>query len=85
VRHLWQRDHGFRKCEALNRAIAARSADYLIFTDGDCIPRRDFSGNHLRLRRPGQFFSGGYHQLPLATIEAITPADTRRGVCFDAT
>src|SRR5690606_40094222 len=47
VRHLWQPDDGFRKCEAMNMAIGAAASDYLIFTDGDCIPRADFVSTHL--------------------------------------
>ena len=83
VRHLWQPDQGFRKCEALNMAIAAARADYLVFTDGDCIPRADFVSTHLRERAPGRFLSGGYHKLPLATSQAITADDIRGQRCFD--
>lgn len=83
VRHLWQADEGFRKCRALNMAIHAAQSDYLIFTDGDCIPRADFVDTHLRLREPGRFLSGGYHKLPMATSLAITGEDIRAGRCFD--
>ncbi|MEN1972834.1 glycosyltransferase [Luteimonas sp. MJ204] len=84
VRHLWQPDDGFRKCEALNMAIAAARSDYLVFTDGDCIPRADFVSTHLRERAPGRFLSGGYHKLPMATSHAITADDIRDQRCFDA-
>lgn len=83
VRHLWQPDDGFRKCEALNMAIRESRADYLVFTDGDCVPRRDFLAFHLSLREPGRFLSGGYHKLPMSTSEAITADDIREGRCFD--
>jgi len=83
VRHLWQPDEGFRKCLALNRAIVASASDYLIFTDGDCIPRRDFVATHLRLREPGRFLSGGYHKLPMATSRRIGADDIASGRCFD--
>lgn len=84
VRHLWQPDDGFRKCEALNMAIREARADYLIFTDGDCIPRADFVSTHLALREPGRFLSGGYHKLPMDTSQAITAEDIARGRAFDA-
>src|SRR5688500_16483545 len=42
IKHVWQEDIGFRKCRILNQAIASTAADYLIFSDGDCIPRSDF-------------------------------------------
>lgn len=84
VRHLWQPDDGFRKCEAMNAAISEAAADYLLFTDGDCIPRADFVSTHLRLREPGRFLSGGYHKLPMATSQAISADDIRSQRCFDA-
>ena len=82
LRHVWQPHDGFRKCEILNKAITEAATDYLLFSDGDCIPRRDFVGTHLTYRRPGRFLSGGYHKLPLTTSEAITRDDIRTGRCF---
>lgn len=84
VRHVWQADQGFRKCEALNRAIAQTASDYVVFTDGDCIPRADFVSTHLRLRERGRFLSGGYHKLPMTTSHAITAEDIASQRCFDA-
>lgn len=83
IHHLWQPDDGFRKCQAMNMAIGEAASDYLIFTDGDCIPRADFVSTHLRLRERGRFLSGGYHKLPMPTSLAISPADIRSGRCFD--
>ena len=37
--HVWQEDNGFQKCKILNKAILKTKSDYLLFTDGDCIPR----------------------------------------------
>lgn len=65
LKHVWQPDQGFRKCGILNRAVAEASADYLIFSDGDCVPRADFVSQHLRLREPGRFLGGGYCKLPM--------------------
>ncbi|MDP9348746.1 MAG: glycosyltransferase, partial [Gemmatimonadota bacterium] len=73
--HVWHEDRGFRKCTILNRAILAASGDYLVFSDGDCIPRRDFVEAHLRLAEPGRFLSGGYLRLSPAVSARITPAD----------
>src|SRR6056297_1935754 len=42
IHHIWQQDKGFRKCRILNKALLKASSDYVVFTDGDCIPRRDF-------------------------------------------
>ncbi len=79
LRHVWHPDDGFRKCVILNRAIEASRADYLVFTDGDCIPRADFLAVHARERRPGRFLSGGYVKLPRAISHAIAADDIAAG------
>ena len=58
VRHVWQEDRGFRAARIRNLAIAATDAPYVIFTDGDCIPSRNFVANHRTLLEPGCFLSG---------------------------
>ncbi len=58
VRHVWHEDLGFRLAEIRNRAIAAATADYLLFTDGDCIPHPDFVKDHGRMMRTGSFVTG---------------------------
>jgi glycosyltransferase involved in cell wall biosynthesis len=55
VEHVWQEDRGFRAAAVRNRAIASCHADYVIFTDGDCVPSRDFVATHKRLARRGCF------------------------------
>lgn len=57
--HVWHADRGFRKCTILNRAIEQADGEYLVFLDGDCIPRCDFLERHASLARPGRFLSGG--------------------------
>ena len=74
LRHVWHPDSGFQKCEILNRASEAARADYLVFSDGDCIPRGDFLAVHHALREPGRFLSGGYVKLPMTTSRAIDEA-----------
>jgi glycosyltransferase involved in cell wall biosynthesis len=75
--HVWHPDRGFRKTEILNRAILAASGEYLLFSDGDCVPREDFVAAHLALASPGHFLSGGYLKLPPALTAAVTPDDVR--------
>lgn len=77
--HTWQADEGFRKCRILNRAIELARAPYLIFSDGDCIPRHDFVEAHLQSRKPGRFLSGGCFRLSRATSAAICQDDVRAG------
>ena len=49
LKHVWHEDRGFRKCEILNKAILAASTDYLVFTDGDCIPRKALKEERVNL------------------------------------
>ena len=58
IRHMWQEDRGFRKCRILNRAVATSSADYLLLSDGDCIPSRHFVRDHLEWAEPGRYVCG---------------------------
>ena len=55
IQHIWQADDGFQKCRILNKAIIAARGDYLILTDGDCIPRKDFVSVHRANAEPGCF------------------------------
>lgn len=81
--HVWQEDNGFQKSQILNKAILASTSDYLIFTDGDCIPRADFVEVHLKHREEGYFLSGGYFKLPMDISKAITSDDIIHQRCFD--
>lgn len=58
VKHVWQEDRGFRAAAVRNRAVAATDAQYIIFTDGDCIPARHFVAAHKQLAEEGWFLSG---------------------------
>lgn len=81
--HLWQPDEGFQKCRILNKAILAARHEYLVFSDGDCIPRADFLAVHAARAAPGHYLSGSYYKLPMTTSEAITVDDIRSQRCFD--
>lgn len=82
LRHVWQPDDGFRKCQILNRAIRESRGDYLLFSDGDCIPRNDFVRVHHENAARGHFLSGGYYKLPMSISEAMTESDIRSGDAF---
>lgn len=83
IDHIAQPDEGFRKCRVLNRAIAQTDCDYLIFTDGDCIPAPDFVAVHRRCAQQGVFLSGGYIKLPMALSQRIDEELIRSGRVFD--
>jgi glycosyltransferase involved in cell wall biosynthesis len=82
--HVWHEDRGFQKSQILNKAILAASGEYLIFSDGDCIPRHDFVEVHIREARPGFFLSGGYFMLPKALSKLISKDHIFSGQAFDA-
>jgi glycosyltransferase involved in cell wall biosynthesis len=79
IQHLWQPDDGFQKCKILNQAIVASRGEYLIFTDGDCIPHPDFVKNHVALAAENTMLSGGYFKLPLDVSRAISKQDILDG------
>ena len=81
--HVWQEDQGFQKSRILNKAVVASQGDYIVMTDGDCIPRKDFLSVHAAPMEPGYFFSGGYFMLPMDISKAITKQDIQQGNCFD--
>lgn len=83
IEHVWHQDQGFRKCAILNKAIAQTDCDYLIFTDGDCIPRADFIATHRAMAEENTFLSGGYVKLTMPVSEAIAEDDITTGRLFD--
>lgn len=81
--HVWHDDRGFRKSEILNRAVVAAREPYLIFSDGDVIPRDDFVATHLRHAERGRFLVGMTVRLPKDVSARITVDDVRAGRPFD--
>lgn len=83
IYHVWQEDQGFQKTKILNKAIVASTSEYLIITDGDCIPRKDLVAQHLKYRKKGCFLSAGYFKLPMNISKLITKEDIQNQRCFD--
>ncbi len=83
VIHIWQEDEGFQKNRILNKAIAAAGSEYLVFSDGDCIPRKDFLAVHAARAARGRFLSGGYCKLPEALSRKLMADDIESGRAFD--
>lgn len=81
--HVWQEDDGFQKSRILNKAVVACSADYIIMTDGDCIPREDFVHVHYINKEKGFFISGGYYMLPMNISKLISLEDIEKQRCFN--
>lgn len=82
IRHIWQEDDGFGKTKILNKTIVTANYEYLIFTDGDCIPRKDFVEKHYELRQANCFLSGGYFKLSGNISNTLSEDDIRSQNCF---
>lgn len=83
LRHVWHEDDGYRRQEILNKAIPLADAPYILFTDGDCIPRADFVAVHAQQAERGRFLSGGYCKLSMKLSKQIAPDDIASGRAFD--
>jgi len=64
IEHVWHEDNSCQKSLILNKATMLAGGDYLIFSDGDCIPRSDFVHVHQQQAKRGYFLSGGHTKLP---------------------
>jgi len=85
ISHVWHPNLGFRKCTVLNLAISEASGDYIIFSDGDCIPRADFVETHVRQASQGVFLSGGTLRLSSLTSQRVNQAVIDDGSLFRPT
>ncbi|TYP98819.1 glycosyl transferase family 2 [Tenacibaculum adriaticum] len=83
ITHVWHEDNGFQKSQILNKAIIACKTPYIIMSDGDCIPRKDFVEVHNTNKEQGYFLSGGYFMLPMNISNLISKKDIENQNCFD--
>lgn len=56
--HVWHPDVGFTASKVRNRGVAASTAPYIVFMDGDCVPEVDFVARHKSLAEAGHFVNG---------------------------
>lgn len=61
--HAWQPDEGFRLARVRNLGASVARGSYLVFIDGDCIPRRHFLAAMRRAALPGWFLAATRVQL----------------------
>ena len=58
ISHVWHEDRGFRASAIRNKAVSMLSSDYIIFTDGDCVPSENFVSYHRKFCEKGFFLAG---------------------------
>jgi glycosyltransferase involved in cell wall biosynthesis len=71
ITHVWQEDRGFRAAAIRNRALAGTSADYIVFSDGDCLPLPHFVAQHRRLAEAGWFLAGNRILMSEALTQSV--------------
>lgn len=71
ITHLTQEDVGWRKNQALNRAILAAKADWLVFIDGDCVLHPRFMEFHWKLRGENMILAGKRIKLDEETSQLL--------------
>ena len=69
--HLTQKDEGWRKNQAMNMAIHASKADWLIFIDGDCVLHQRFIEMHLRYAKEKYVLAGKRIKLDKTTSKLL--------------
>ena len=79
VRFTTHPHDGFQLARCRNEGVAASTAPYLLFLDGDCLIPPDHLQMHLERRRAGYAMAGYYVHLDQATSERITEEDARLG------
>jgi len=80
VAHIWHKDHGFRKARILNKTIVQSREDYVLFTDGDCIPLSGLIAAHRSIAQRHCFASGSRVLLNEGLsrrLQAVQSADIR--------
>ena len=58
ISYVWQEDAGFRAAKIRNLAAMKAKGEYLVFMDGDCIPRPTFIEKHRKLAQNNYLVAG---------------------------
>ena len=77
IQHVWQPDEGFRLALVRNRGALAARGDYLVFVDGDVVPRLRFVEALRACARPGWFVAGRRLELSRALTERVLASGAR--------
>ncbi|GAA4435006.1 glycosyltransferase family 2 protein [Bremerella cremea] len=77
ILHAWHPFGGMPQIsKTRNNATRAATGDYLIYTDGDCIPGPQFVADHRRIARPGHFVQGRRNFLQYKGFDSFKGTET---------
>ncbi|MCF7790924.1 MAG: glycosyltransferase [Victivallales bacterium] len=80
IKHVWHNDLGWRKTKILNKAVTVSGGNYLIFTDGDCIPHKCFIKNHWEQRENDKVLTGRRAFLTKFISKKLTQKNVEKGI-----
>ncbi|WP_458734189.1 galactosyltransferase-related protein [Zobellella taiwanensis] len=84
IRHVWHEDNGFRRAKILNESISTSCADYIVFTDNDCIPDKHFVSDHKSWLKRGFMVSGRRVDLGAEVSESLISGEIDVGKLSNA-
>lgn len=73
---------GFRLSQCRNEGVLASTADYLLFTDADCVLPSDHVSLHLQYRRRGRVMAGHCYRLDAEASDRLSIESIRSGDLF---
>ncbi|MCQ4574446.1 MAG: glycosyltransferase [Candidatus Brocadiales bacterium] len=79
IKYLWQENKGFRLAKIRNEGIKASRYDYIIFSDGDCIPKANFIQTHISNSGDNYFLGGGHVRLSKNYSDNLMPEAVSSG------
>jgi glycosyltransferase involved in cell wall biosynthesis len=82
VKFTSHRHDGFRLAQCRNEGVLASTAEYLLFTDGDCVLPSDHVSLHLRYRRRGCVMAGSCYRLDAEASDRLSLARIQSGDLF---
>jgi glycosyltransferase involved in cell wall biosynthesis len=72
IKHLWQKDDGWRKCELLNKGLLACESEYVVFVDQDCLLHPEFLKEHYINRSENLVLAGRRAELTEGLSQKLT-------------
>lgn len=82
IKHVSQKDKGFRKNRILNAAVRIASGTYVIFIDGDCLLHGKFIEEHVKRLSPDLCLFGRRAMLDSDTTDNLIRTKMLKGLSF---